>query len=854
MDKKLGYVSLFSSAGVGCIGFNMEGFDCVVTAELLPKRLQIQKFNDVCSSSDGYILGDLTDLDVQNKVLRVAKTWAVKNKKEHIDVVIATPPCQGMSIANHKKNNELNRNSLVIESLELILKLSPKYFVLENVRSFLTTMCTDSQGEIKTIKRAIISMLSGSYNIDYNVVNLINYGSNSSRPRTIVIGVRKDIKEVTPFDIFPRNRQAPTLRKLISDLPKLKKMDEVSDNDIYHAYRKFDTRMLNWIKDLKPGESAFGNINLKNKPHRIVDGKMILNAEKNSDKYRRCEWDKYAPCVHTRNDILASQNTVHPEQNRVFSIRELMRFLTIPENFKWDASELSDLNALTSEEKLQFLRKNELNIRKCLGEAVPTAVFQSIAQQILISENRNILKDKSIRDMVKNFNLTDKSNLINFLNKNIESFPVATKIAELANAERDNDAAYYTSQDVAYTLLSDLPDYKNKKELKILEPAVGVGNFLPILFKKYKHIKKVHLDLIDINSQNIEILKYFLKRFTVPSNFEIRISCGDFLTTNLEYNYDLIVSNPPFGSCTKETFDSYKERGLDSKIKSKNLYALFLEKSMNFADTVAFITPKSLLSGTEFMNLRNNIKKRNVLKIVDFGEKAFENVKIETIGIVFSVGKQSEIMIESNVLKNSFWHNKDYIFDNKYPYWIIYRNEYFDQLSSQMVFNCLKTIRDRALTSKNYKSSGRFRVLKARNIENNSIRYFDNDLFINELSLSPIIDSYFNKENILIAPNLSYYPRAATLPKNTVVDGSAAILTVEKGLNFSEYDIEFFGSREFYYFYRIARNYSVRSLNIDSSSIFFWGKLKKKIKYHAFDEPNRSKKLYSIPTTASISA
>ena len=74
-----------------------------MTAELLPKRLQIQKFNEVCSSSDGYILGDLTDLDVQNRVLRVAKTWAVKNKKEHIDVVIATPPCQGMSIANHKK-------------------------------------------------------------------------------------------------------------------------------------------------------------------------------------------------------------------------------------------------------------------------------------------------------------------------------------------------------------------------------------------------------------------------------------------------------------------------------------------------------------------------------------------------------------------------------------------------------------------------------------------------------------------------------------------------------------------------------------------------------------------------------
>lgn len=854
MDKKLGYISLFSSAGVGCIGFNLEKFDCIATAELLPKRLEIQKHNQVCSTSDGYILGDLTDLEVQNKVLRVAKIWTLKNKKEHVDVVVATPPCQGMSIANHKKNNELSRNSLVIESLELILKLLPKYFILENVRSFLTTMSTGRQGEIKTIKKAIISMLSGSYNIDYKVVNLINYGSNSSRPRTIVIGVRKDIKEVTPFDIFPSKRQAPTLKSLISDLPKLKKMGQICESDIYHAYRKFDVRMLDWIKDLKPGESAFENVDIKKKPHQIVEGKIIVNAEKNSDKYRRCEWDKYAPCVHTRNDILASQNTIHPEQNRVFSIRELMRFLTIPENFKWDALDLPELNSMTSDEKLKFLRQNELTIRKCLGEAVPTEVFRSIAINILISESRNILKDKSIRDIVKNFNLTDKNNLLNFLEKNIKTFSIASKIAELANAERDNDAAYYTSQDVAYTLLSDLPEYNNKKELKILEPAVGVGNFLPILFKKYEHIKKVQLDLIDINSQNLEILKYFLKNFTVPNNFKIRILCEDFLNTNLEYKYDLIVSNPPFGSCAKEAFDSYKSKGLETKIKSKNLFALFLEKSMNSADTIAFITPKSFLSGTEFITLRNNIKERNVLKIVDYGEKAFENVKIETIGLVFSVGKQLEIKIESNILKNSFWHEKEYIFDKKYPYWLIYRNEYFDKFESLMEFNCLKTMRDRTLTSKNFKRRGKFRVLKARNIESNSIRYYDNDFFINDASLSPIIKSYINKENILIAPNLSYYPRAATLPKNTVVDGSAALLMAKKGLNFTAYDIEFFGSREFYYFYRIARNYSVRSLNIDSSSVFFWGKLKKKIQYHEFDEPNRSKRLYSIPTSSSISA
>jgi len=854
MKKNLGYVSLFSSAGVGCLGFNLENFDCIATAELLPKRLQIQKYNNVCSNEDGYILGDLQDSNVQNAVLNAAEKWTKLHKKSQIDVLIATPPCQGMSIANHKKKNELNRNSLVIESLELISKLLPKYFILENVRSFLTTSCTDRNGEIKTIKDAIIHSLAGQYNIDYKVINLVNYGSNSSRPRTIVIGVRKDIKEITPFDIFPKSKEAPKLKDLIGDLPELKRMGEISPKDIYHSFRKYEKRMLNWIVDLKPGESAFQNTKKQNKPHRIVDGVLVPNVEKNSDKYRRCEWGKNAPCVHTRNDILASQNTIHPEQNRVFSIRELMRFLSIPEDFKWDSRELTDLNSLSAPEKVEFLKQHELNIRKCLGEAVPTEVFRSIAKSIFELDQRVVLKEKSVKDIIRNFNLTDKGNLVNFIDKNINDFPAASKIAELANSERNEDAAYYTSQDVAFTLLSDLPEFKSKKVLSILEPAVGVGNFLPILFHKYKHIDKVKLDLIDINSQNIDILKHFLKKFGVPKNFEIRLACADFLTLNIEERYDLIVSNPPFGVSDKESYKKYISGGLKTIIDTKNLFALFLEKALAYADTVAFITPKSLLNGTEFNLMRKIISKRNVLKIVDFGEKAFENVKIETIGLIVTVGKQLKVIVESNILKNSQFKDKDYIFDARFPYWIIYRNDYFDAMSLQLDLNCLKTLRDRSLTSKDYLKYGKYRIVKARNIQNNNICFYDDDNFINDLSKSPVINYYFNKENMFLAPNLSYYPRAVRLPRNVVVDGSAAIIFPEKGSHFTDYDLEFFGSIEFYYFYRIARNYSVRSLNIDSSSIFFWGKLKRKIKYHAFNESNRSAKLYSVPSKDSISA
>ena len=45
-DKKpLTYISLFSSAGIGCYGFKSEDFYCVATVEILEKRLNIQAGN-----------------------------------------------------------------------------------------------------------------------------------------------------------------------------------------------------------------------------------------------------------------------------------------------------------------------------------------------------------------------------------------------------------------------------------------------------------------------------------------------------------------------------------------------------------------------------------------------------------------------------------------------------------------------------------------------------------------------------------------------------------------------------------------------------------------------------------------
>jgi len=420
MENKLSYISLFSSAGVGCYGFSLENFDCVATCELIERRLDVQKCNNKCSSESGYILGDLTKKEIKNRVLEEVKNWLKNNKKKDIDVLISTPPCQGMSIANHKKNDELNRNSLVIESINLVKQIKPKYFIFENVKAFLTTSCTDIDKKIKTIKESIDVNLSGKYNILYNVVNFKDFGVPSSRNRTLVLGVRKDLKDITPYDILPDNERVKNLREVIGHLPALKGMGEIYSKDIYHNFRIYNKRMLNWIKDLKEGQSAFENSNPTKIPHKLVDGKIINNTNKNGDKYCRCYWDKIAPCVHTRNDILASQSTIHPKDNRVFSIRELMIMMSVPESFKWSDIPKKELNKMSKEEKIEYLAKNEINIRQSLGEAVPTLIFQKIAKKIKAISSNKKLSDKQIVLLIKEKSLDNKNNLISFINENVK--------------------------------------------------------------------------------------------------------------------------------------------------------------------------------------------------------------------------------------------------------------------------------------------------------------------------------------------------------------------------------------------------------------------------------------------------
>ena len=90
-------LSLFSSAGIGETYLAEIGVDIVVANELIEKRANLHShLYPNCKT----ICGDITDKLVFAQIVEAAKG---------VEFIIASPPCQGMSIAG--KNRDIEKMS-----------------------------------------------------------------------------------------------------------------------------------------------------------------------------------------------------------------------------------------------------------------------------------------------------------------------------------------------------------------------------------------------------------------------------------------------------------------------------------------------------------------------------------------------------------------------------------------------------------------------------------------------------------------------------------------------------------------------------------------------------------------------
>lgn len=206
--KRIKALSLFSNVGVAETYFREIGVDVVLANELLHERC---KFYSHLYPEVDMIEGDITNDEVFKRII-------TKSKLLDIDLIIATPPCQGMSCAG-RKNPKDKRNYLIYYAVEAVKAINPKFVIFENVPMQQHTKIMYNN-KLSYIPEYIEEELKEDYNFNNSrIVNAKDYGIAQSRTRYIYLMTKKS--ENVSWEFPKKESSIITLDEAIGDLPSL---------------------------------------------------------------------------------------------------------------------------------------------------------------------------------------------------------------------------------------------------------------------------------------------------------------------------------------------------------------------------------------------------------------------------------------------------------------------------------------------------------------------------------------------------------------------------------------------------------------------------------------------------------
>lgn len=352
-NRKLIGLSLFSSAGVAELNLK-ERIKFVLANELLPVRCKVHKY---WYPDTEMICGDITADEIKGCIIKKAL-----DKK--VDFVLATPPCQGVSLIGKNKRNDQfvkdQRNFLIFHALEVIDKIAPKVVVIENVDRFAKMLFPYDDG-MHTIEKILHMKYDGVYDIHCKVYNTAEYGVPQARKRLIIV-MCKDGYEFTEPDKEPK---MITVEEAIGHLPSLESGE--TSGIKHHNARTHTAEHICYMQHTPTGKSAFQNdVHFPKKK----DGTRITGYPYT---YKRIDWDRPAPTITMRSDAISTTHTVHPGRLLPNGLYSDARVLTLRELFILSSID-PDIDLPSS--------ASDSQIRHMIGEAVPPLLMERICRNI----------------------------------------------------------------------------------------------------------------------------------------------------------------------------------------------------------------------------------------------------------------------------------------------------------------------------------------------------------------------------------------------------------------------------------------------------------------------------------------
>lgn len=379
--KKIKALSLFANVGIAETYLNDLGIEVVVANEIDKQRV---KFYKSLYPNTTVIEGDITKENIISQIISLSK-------QNNIDLVMATPPCQGMSTAGKKDGND-ERNILIKYAINVVKEVMPKYVFFENVPEQLKTFINHNNKRM-LIPDYLKEELGNDYIFnDEFIINAADYSVPQLRERAIILLVRKDLNK--KWNYPKKDEKIVTMKDAIGDLPPLDpeiydinydelikvfpdyeiKKEEALKISKWHYPPKHVYRQVFSLMHTPSGKTAFDNIDLF-KPKK-QDGTYIKGFK---NTYKRQEWDKPAFTVTMYNRTIGSQNNVHPgryigkdingydiySDARVLTVYELMIVSSLPKD--WNIPSWA----------------SEHFVRQVIGEGIPPLLVKKIMMELI---------------------------------------------------------------------------------------------------------------------------------------------------------------------------------------------------------------------------------------------------------------------------------------------------------------------------------------------------------------------------------------------------------------------------------------------------------------------------------------
>lgn len=298
------------------------------------------------------IVGDITDIDTKKQVIE-------ESKKREVNMIIGGPPCQGFSMKGKKLGLKDPRNFLFVEYLNIVKEIQPEVFVIENVKSLLSTSAGWFKNEI------VNKISSMGYHVEVGVLNAQDFGIPQTRERSIFI-----CSKYKSIPLPPPTNQKVSVREAISDLAYLESGEGIFEQN-YITESSSDYQRI-----MRDGANKLYNHQASRHKQIAIDKLKMIPPEKGKEclpqelhgkqqfktTWGRLVWDEQSPTIDTRFDAASNGKNNHPFLNRAITPREAARIQSFDDSFIFYGS--------------------KVYVRQQIGNAVPPLMAKAIADQI----------------------------------------------------------------------------------------------------------------------------------------------------------------------------------------------------------------------------------------------------------------------------------------------------------------------------------------------------------------------------------------------------------------------------------------------------------------------------------------